>query len=641
MKKLNLCWMLIALMGIFASCSKDDLQNAATGSGGEGMTFTVGTDFGAQTRVTAPSIPEGRKLRYVMEVYVRDPGTGNYLKSGSQSIKYVSNASEQVSFAVPKQTQKYKCVFWADFYDGTNPSNNAFNTDDLTNVTTLQDKPTEAYEAFYAVTAEIEPTGTTTQNITLKHAVAKVSLLTTSTIKDCKYAKISYGGGTAFNAMTGEVNASRTETFGVRIDNTAATVDKPYTLHYFYFFAPKDKQLLVTVSGTLHESADKTTDIIRSFKVANVPLQSNYVTNLKGAFGVETGISLTVSCDADWSATPNEPLVWDGTLPAEDLSYTYSGGNGTEPAPYEIGNLKDLVQFAANLSGNYSSDYFKLTADIDLADKPWPALYAPKCFDGDGHTIRGLYATYSSNDGTGFFYGGDGSTIKNLHVKGIVIDGESYTGGILGWDETGSCIITGCSFEGTVSGSQHVGGIAGSAYQVTGCKFMGEVIYNGIGGQQQDDAHGVGGIVGRHVGMSQDNLTITACYNTGTIIVNPKAAASSWLSVGGITGSYYTANYSATSIVKACYNTGTMELNGSMGKNDDISGWRGTGYTGRPAFIAIDNTTQYFEQYTWPLNTGDWGYDYYADGTGAGQYWKSLGGWNNGSPVYPILWWEK
>ena len=633
MKKLNLCWMLIALLGLFTSCSEEDSPNAVTG--GEGMTFIVGTDFGTQTRVTAPSIPPGRKLRYVMEVYTIE----SYLvhKAGSQTVKYVSNPGDQVSFAVPKQTKPYKCVFWADFYDDTDVANNAFNTDNLNDVKMLQDKPIEAYESFYAVTQEIAADATTATPVTLKHAVAKVNVLTTSQVKDCKYAKITYGDATGnnavttgFNALTEEMLTNETTTIGATIDtDQAATEDAPYRFHTFYFFAPKDKQQLVTVTGTLHESMDKATDIIRSFKVTNVPLQSNYVTNMKGAFGVETGITMTVSCDAGWNDTPGESYMWDGTLPAADATYKFSSGDGKEATPYEIANLRDLVQMAANLlGGDNTDDYFKLTTDIDLMDIPWPTnIYAPKGFDGAGHTIRGLNIKETAgNDGTGFFYGAFEAIIKNLHMEGKVTGLSNITGAILGWDESGTSTISGCSFKGTVSNSGTVGGIAGTCGTIIGCKFMGELIYTD---NENGSSSSVGGIVG------YCNNGATACYNTGTITI-AKQFTNNNMYIGGITGDDDSNNN------KACYNIGTIELNGSVVNADDISGRNGTGYTGQPAYIITAGSNLYFGASAWPTNADEsWKADSNADGTEANGYWKSLGSWNNGvNPEYPKLWWE-
>lgn len=628
MKKLNLSWMLIALMGIFASCSEEYSSNAETDA--EGVTFTVSTDFGAQTRV-APTIPPGRKLRYVMEVYTK--ANLNYIKSGSQTIKYVSTPGEQVSFVVPKQTQPYKCVFWADFYDDTDVANNAFDTDNLNDVKMLQDKPVEAYESFYAVTQEIAADANTAAPVTLKHAVAKVNVLTTNQVKDCKYAKITYGDGTGnnaaatgFNALSEEVLTNETTTIGATIDtDQTATASAPYCFHTFYFFAPKDKQQLVTVTGTLHESAEAT-DIIRSFKVTNVPLQSNYVTNMKGYFGVEAGVTMTVSCDADWNSTPNEPYMWDGTLPAVNAAYTFSGGDGKEATPYEIANVGDLAQMAANLSGGKNMDnYFKLTRDIDLMDMPWPTeVYAPKGFDGGGHTIRGLnLEAVASSDGVGFFYGADGAMIKNLHIEGKVIGMDNLTGGILGWDETNSSTISGCSFKGTVSSSTNVGGIAGTCGTIIGCKFMGELIYTGNGNSNM-----VGGIVGYcHNGA-------TACYNTGTITIT-KRFTNNETHIGGITANDDSNNN------RACYNIGTIELNGSVVSTDDINGGSGTGYTGKPAYIITAGSNLYFSETTWPKTTDEyWKAAADADGTKEKGYWKSLGSWNDGSPEYPKLWWE-
>jgi hypothetical protein len=40
----------------------------------------------------------------------------------------------------------------------------------------------------------------------------------------------------------------------------------------------------------------------------------------------------------------------------------------------------------------------------------------------------------------------------------------------------------------------------------------------------------------------------------------------------------------------------------------------------------------------WPTNTAQWGT---GDGSGDNKYWKSLGGWNGGNPVYPKLYFEE
>jgi hypothetical protein len=49
-----------------------------------------------------------------------------------------------------------------------------------------------------------------------------------------------------------------------------------------------------------------------------------------------------------------------------------------------------------------------------------------------------------------------------------------------------------------------------------------------------------------------------------------------------------------------------------------------------------------FSDTSWPT-TGtylQWGIGA-SDGSGDGNYWKDLGGWNGGNPVYPKLWYEE
>jgi hypothetical protein len=46
-----------------------------------------------------------------------------------------------------------------------------------------------------------------------------------------------------------------------------------------------------------------------------------------------------------------------------------------------------------------------------------------------------------------------------------------------------------------------------------------------------------------------------------------------------------------------------------------------------------------FSNDAWPILAAhqQWGT---GDGSGDGKYWKTLGNWNNGNPVYPKLWYE-
>ena len=84
----------------------------------------------------------------------------------------------------------------------------------------------------------------------------------------------------------------------------------------------------------------------------------------------------------------------------------FSGGDGTENAPYEITTADDLFALAdaVNKKGmSYEDQYFRLTNDIDLgtdANHPWTPIGNNAgtegwqflgTFDGNDRTERGLY----------------------------------------------------------------------------------------------------------------------------------------------------------------------------------------------------------------------------------------------------------
>ena len=99
-----------------------------------------------------------------------------------------------------------------------------------------------------------------------------------------------------------------------------------------------------------------------------------------------------------------------------------------------------------------------LTADIDLEGKPWePILNYAGTFDGQGHTIKGLYVS-SSTGHAGLFGSVTDGTVKNLAVEGTVTadrgnaEISSYTGGVVG--ENSGAVIN-CAFSGEVTDSSN------------------------------------------------------------------------------------------------------------------------------------------------------------------------------------------
>lgn len=154
----------------------------------------------------------------------------------------------------------------------------------------------------------------------------------------------------------------------------------------------------------------------------------------------------------------------------------YIGGDGA----YDIYTAKGLAWLANEVNtGNFSGDYIRLGADIDLAGKQWVPIgrYLNEAegeypfsviFEGKGHKISGLeIGTVENPDNnytvTGLFGYADSATIRNLSVEGNIY--SIYSGSGIGlingecWDTN----IYNCSATGTVYGGDtaYVGGLVG------------------------------------------------------------------------------------------------------------------------------------------------------------------------------------
>ena len=243
---------------------------------------------------------------------------------------------------------------------------------------------------------------------------------------------------------------------------------------------------------------------------------------------------------------------------------------------YQIGTKEELYWFADkvnNDNANYGSANAVLTADItvntgvlkadgNLADDTsgftsWTpigyynsssdyVLYSGT-FDGQGHTISGLYFNAPSTNYVSLFgYLGSGGEIKNVGVIDSYFNGRFAVGGVCGWNKG---TITGCYNTGTVSGSgNYVGGVCGRNDNgtLTDCYNTGTV---------SGTSNFVGGVCGENYG------TITGCYNTGTV-------SGSGDIVGGVCG------YNLSTITD-CYNTGTVS-----GSASNVGGVCGRNYNG-------------------------------------------------------------
>jgi hypothetical protein len=194
---------------------------------------------------------------------------------------------------------------------------------------------------------------------------------------------------------------------------------------------------------------------------------------------------------------------------------------------------------------------YRQEADLDLMNEEWrPVGYALSssnmvpftgAFDGGGYTLSNLSITTTNNkQGIGLFGVLNAPSLSNIHIaSGSISEGGMGVGGVCGMIVT-SGSITGCSNAADISGGM-VGGICGmsagvGAITITACYNTGSIsTANGLTG---------GGICGIALGT-----TIADCYNTGSI----SGTGTGLSSVGGVCGQN-------AGTVTSCHNTGSVSV---------------------------------------------------------------------------------
>lgn len=214
----------------------------------------------------------------------------------------------------------------------------------------------------------------------------------------------------------------------------------------------------------------------------------------------------------------------------ENVADNFKGGKGTQNDPYTIETKQHLINLAefVNKSNDTTNVYFKLLADINLADGSEKAEFTPigvegkpfkGIFDGNGKTISGFKITCSNTTGAfGGLFGRieGGAIVKNVRISNAEI---------------------------VATFSKNVGGIVGvmaAETTVSGCATAADVTIKAVGTHDADLK--LGGIVGYSAGL------IEYCENNATVIIESSDKTNY---VGGIAGG-------TADIIKYCINKGTV-----------------------------------------------------------------------------------
>ena len=354
------------------------------------------------------------------------------------------------------------------------------------------------------------------------------------------------------------------------IGNICGFVGSNGTISECYFDTAKcDKNAVGLSSGKVSNTESKTAEEFASGEITSVlnsnvtdGTQSWYQTLGTDAYPVLDNTHGTVYCNVTYSGcsgNPGEPLSCAYTN--TDISYyadhTYDNGfcsacGSYAPAElkdgvYQIKNAGNLYWFAAlvngtltdgtaqnlsanavlvnditvntgvlNADGTLASDTSGFKAWTPIVGNSYPNNYAGS-FDGQNHTVSGLYFNDSGVNNIGLFGGlGSSGKISNVGVVDSYFCGYQFVGGVCG-AKYGA--MENCYSASTVSGTESVGGVCGNNFngKLLNCYNTGAVI-------------GTGWYIGGVCGIVNNGGTIQNCYSTGTV------GGSSDSSVGAVCG---------------------------------------------------------------------------------------------------------
>ena len=356
--------------------------------------------------------------------------------------------------------------------------------------------------------------------------------MTGGTISNCTAQQgggVYVGGSSTFNMNGGSianctaVNGGNSvfvmSGTGGKFTMTDGTVDGSVTLHY-------------TVAGS---------DVyMDGLGTATYPYQISTAAQLKLFRDIVNGTDVQTPNSGACAVLMNDIVLNDGTFDANG-NYTTTGLIGTNPEEWTP-------------IGKYTNDGFN--------NAPYTGT-----FDGQGHTIKGLYVNLP-DVAVGLFGCLEDAAVRNLTVDGYV-QGRHIVGGIAGKARAygaapstvencrNNCHVV--SEYGTGSGSfLYVGGIVGSAANTT----IADCVNTGV--VEAKGSNNYSSVAAGIVGSLYENVTVKNCYNTGEInVTGDKLRAGT---AGGIAGS----DFSEGSTISDCYNLGAVTVS-YTGSNSDYT----------------------------------------------------------------------
>jgi hypothetical protein len=263
------------------------------------------------------------------------------------------------------------------------------------------------------------------------------------------------------------------------------------------------------------------------------------------------------------------------------------------PGFISIGSKEELKKIGVDPGYPLSGKYVQ-TAAIDLAGEEWEPSQTDFTgeYDGNGYVIDHLTVTSGNKSFRclGLFARSTNGKFSNITLTNVSLkyaDYLQYGGALIGWAD--GCEITNCRvIDAEIEGVDNLGGL---------------------------------------VGMASNTTIMACCVNTCRI--------TTYITSTGFAGGFIGWEISTCPITQSyCVGLTLAGGGGEFGTLGTFIGYTATPSGATPAEcysdVAGDSQSTTFSDTAWPSWT------LYS----AGGYWKSLGGWNGGTPVYPSLWYE-
>lgn len=234
------------------------------------------------------------------------------------------------------------------------------------------------------------------------------------------------------------------------------------------------------------------------------------------AYTVAKAGYITVS--GSFTAAKNDTIKVTLTYAGEGWDGTTKTAPKTENGVYQIGTAAELAWFADAVNKGDTTISGKLTANINLNDKPWTAIGTSNnkfagTLDGDNYTVSGLVTTGLVGELA------EGGVVENLRVNCAIVSTSSLLGGVA---NSSAGTIRNCMVSGSITfssggynGASAIGGIAGRTTGngvISGCVSR-AVVKDAYDNSTYGTSAPLGGIAGYAYGVVEN------CYFTGTLAV--------------------------------------------------------------------------------------------------------------------------